>query len=50
MPVGQLIYFEISGKVRQGYDKKRNAKYRSVSTHPIPSRMYLNFAKSKRSR
>jgi dCTP deaminase len=48
MPVGQLIYFEISGRVHQGYDKKRSAKYRTVSAHPTPSRMFLNFAKAKR--
>ena len=43
MPVGQLIYFEISGPVAHSYSAKRSAKYRRVSTHPTPSRMYLNF-------
>ena len=43
MPVGQLIFFEISGKVSQGYGEKRSAKYRTVSAHPTPSRMHLNF-------
>jgi dCTP deaminase len=43
MPIGQLIYFEISGPIRRGYDTKANAKYRTVSPHPIPSRMHLNF-------
>jgi dCTP deaminase len=43
MPVGQLIYFEISGRVNQGYGQKRSAKYRTVSSHPTPSRMHLNF-------
>src|SRR5579863_7484379 len=42
MPIGQLIYFEISGPIRRGYDTKANAKYRTVSPHPIPSRMHLN--------
>jgi dCTP deaminase len=46
MPVGQLIYFEISGPVDRSYSTKRSAKYRRVSPHPTPSRMYLNFAKS----
>jgi dCTP deaminase len=50
MPVGQLIYFEISGKVKQGYDKKKSAKYRTVSRHPVPSRMFLNFSKARRTR
>ncbi len=45
MPVGQLIYFEISGPVARSYSKKRSAKYRAVSKHPTPSRMYLNFPK-----
>jgi dCTP deaminase len=45
MPVGQLIYFEISGPVRRSYSDKRSAKYRRVSAHPTPSRMYLNFAR-----
>jgi dCTP deaminase len=49
MPIGQLIYFEISGPILRGYDKKKSAKYRTVSRHPIPSRMYLNFpAKSRK--
>lgn len=43
MPVGQLIYFEISGPVAHSYSAKRSAKYRKVSAHPTPSRMYLNF-------
>ena len=43
MPVGQLIYFEISGPVAHSYSKKASAKYRAVSAHPTPSRMHLNF-------
>ncbi|MGI0132474.1 MAG: dCTP deaminase [Thermoplasmata archaeon] len=43
MPIGQLIYFEISGTVGRSYDRKASAKYRTVSRHPIPSRMHLNF-------
>jgi dCTP deaminase len=43
MPVGQLIYFEISGRVERSYSKKKSAKYRTVSRHPTPSRMFLNF-------
>jgi dCTP deaminase len=48
MPIGQLIYFEISGHVDQGYDQKASAKYRTVSRHPIPSRMHLNFRRAAR--
>jgi len=43
MPVGQLIYFEISGKVRRSYSEKRSAKYRKISSHPTASKMFLNF-------
>ena len=50
MPVGQLIYFEISGKVERSYADKRSAKYRHVSPHPAPSRMYLNFPARRRTR
>ncbi len=48
MPVGQLIYFEISGAVERSYGAKRSAKYRTVSAHPTPSRMYLNFPLSRK--
>jgi dCTP deaminase len=47
MPVGQLIYFEISGTVRRSYSAKSSAKYRKVSSHPTPSRMYLNFPRPR---
>jgi dCTP deaminase len=49
MPVGQLIYFEISGHVDRSYAHKRSAKYRKVSAHPMPSRMHLNFRTRRRS-
>ncbi len=48
MPVGQLIYFDISGHVGHSYSQKASAKYRTVSRHPIPSRMHLNFPASRR--
>jgi len=47
MPVGQLIYFEISGPVERSYSDKRSAKYRTVSSHPTPSRMHLNFGRPR---
>jgi dCTP deaminase len=46
MPVGQLIYFEISGPVARSYSEKKSAKYRTVSAHPTPSRMFLNFRRT----
>jgi hypothetical protein len=48
MPVGQLIYFEISGPVARSYGAKQSAKYRTVSAHPTPSRMHLNFPATKK--
>jgi dCTP deaminase len=50
MPVGQLIYFEISGPIERSYANKRSAKYRNVSAHPMASRMHLNFAPSSAKR
>ncbi|HTW39457.1 MAG TPA: dCTP deaminase [Thermoplasmata archaeon] len=49
MPVGQLIYFEISGPIERSYGAKQSAKYRTVSAHPTPSRMHLNFPPKRRS-
>jgi dCTP deaminase len=48
MPVGQLIYFEVSGPVAHSYSEKKSAKYRTVSRHPTPSRMHLNFRRSRK--
>jgi dCTP deaminase len=48
MPIGQLIYFEVAGDVAKPYDRKSSAKYRRVSPHPAPSRMYLNFPRRPR--
>ncbi|MCI4350196.1 MAG: dCTP deaminase [Thermoplasmata archaeon] len=50
MPIGQLIYFEVAGDVAHPYGVKSSAKYRKVSSHPVPSRMHLNFAKRRRRR
>jgi dCTP deaminase len=47
MPIGQLIYFEVSGPVAHPYDRKASAKYRTVSAHPTPSRMFRNFARAR---
>ena len=43
MPIGQLIYFEISGDIENDYSKKKSSKYTTVSRQPIESKMYLNF-------
>lgn len=43
MPIGQLIYFEVSGEVEVSYNKKKNAKYNRLSKKPIESMMWKNF-------
>ncbi|MHB8352241.1 MAG: dCTP deaminase [Thermoplasmata archaeon] len=43
MPIGQLIYFEVSGEVEHPYDQRVSSKYRTVSAHPTASRMFRNF-------
>jgi dCTP deaminase len=50
MPIGQLIYFEVSGEVAHPYDRKSSAKYRRVSRHPMPSQMFRNFPGAARAR
>ncbi len=45
MPIGQLIYFEISGEVEIPYSRKRGAKYRRKTTRPVESMMWKNFGK-----
>lgn len=43
MPIGQLSYNRIEGKVIKSYDKKVNAKYQNKNPKPIPSMMYKNW-------
>ncbi len=43
MPIGQLIYFAVSGEVEVPYSKKKGAKYRKRTNKPVESRMYKNF-------
>ncbi len=43
MPIGQLIYFEISGEVLVPYNRKKNAKYNRRSRRPVESMMWKNF-------
>ena len=43
MPIGQLIYFEVSGEVNVPYNKKKSAKYRRRSVKPVESMMWKNF-------
>lgn len=43
MPIGQLIYFAVSGRVDSSYDRKASAKYSHKSPLPQGSRMWMNF-------
>lgn len=43
MPIGQLIYFEISGEIGITYASKRSAKYTQRTNRPVESMMWKNF-------
>ncbi len=43
MPIGQLIYFEVSGELDVPYNKKKNAKYNRRTNKPVESMMWKNF-------
>lgn len=42
MPIGQLIYFMVSGEVINSYHHKRNAKYTERTDKPVESMMWRN--------
>ena len=42
MPIGQIIYFVVDGKVRTSYNNKKGAKYSNRSLKPIESMMWKN--------
>lgn len=42
MPVGQLIYFEVSGEIEVKYSTKKSAKYNSKDPRPMGSQMFKN--------
>jgi dCTP deaminase len=42
MPIGQLIYFTVKGKVLNPYDKKAGAKYSGQQGKPVESMMWKN--------
>jgi len=46
MPIGQLIYFEVSGETEIPYHTKKSAKYAERTTRPVASMMHLNFDSS----
>jgi len=43
MPIGQLIYFPVQGRVSVPYGKKASAKYSQRSAVPVESMMWKNF-------
>jgi dCTP deaminase len=43
MPVGQIIYFEMQGKVEIPYNLKKSAKYNERTEYPVESMMFKNF-------
>ena len=45
MPIGQIIYFEISGEIEIPYNLKKNAKYNQRTEFPVESMMFKNFNK-----
>lgn len=42
MPVGQLIYFKVSGDIENYYNKKASAKYNERCDKPVESMMWRN--------
>ena len=46
MPIGQLIYFEVSGAIGTTYDTKSTAKYNERTERPVESMMWKNFDKT----
>jgi len=45
MPIGQLIYFELSGEIGTSYLAKTSAKYNKKTDKPVESMMWKNFLK-----
>ncbi|HPI39800.1 MAG TPA: dCTP deaminase [Pseudobdellovibrionaceae bacterium] len=42
MPIGQLIYFDVSGQILTPYNKKGSAKYNTKAPLPVESMMWKN--------
>ncbi len=42
MPIGQLIYFPVLGKIEIKYNQKKNAKYSGQHNKPVESMMWKN--------
>ena len=42
MPIGQLIFFEVKGNIRNFYNRKLSAKYTDRTEKPVESMMWKN--------
>lgn len=42
MPIGQIIYFDVSGEILTPYNKKSSAKYNEKTPIPVESMMWKN--------
>jgi dCTP deaminase len=42
MPIGQLIYFQVAGDIKNYYNIKSNAKYNNRTVKPVESMMWKN--------
>lgn len=42
MPIGQLIYFPVEGKINEKYNNKKGAKYSGQPNKPVESMMWKN--------
>ena len=42
MPIGQLIYFQVKGTIKQPYNTKSSAKYNTRCARPVESMMWKN--------
>ena len=42
MPIGQLIYFPVSGEILESYNNKKSAKYNAQHNNPVESMMWKN--------
>lgn len=48
MPIGQLVWHEVSGDVRVSYARKASAKYANDKPVPVASAMWKNFQRGAR--
>lgn len=48
MPIAQLIYFNVDGKVQVPYNTKPSAKYADTNSKPEGSKMWKNFPEEER--